>query len=130
MGWCGRRVGLTTTLAWCGATGTQRVRTNPHHSRCAELLLPTRALRAFLGVSSIGTERRIVSSLSVFELCPLLSPRYHASLANPLEQQPHMHMPAVSFCAFLTVLPLLFVLACFSNHHGCIGGGEKAHREL
>ena len=72
MGWYGRRVGLRTTLAWCGATGTQRVRTNPHHSRCAELLLPTWALRAFLGVSSIGIERRIVSSLPVFELCQLL----------------------------------------------------------
>ena len=42
----------------------------------------------------------------------------------------HMHMPAVSFCAVLTVLPLMFVLAGFSSHHGCISGGEKAHREL
>ena len=72
MDWRGRRVGLWATLAWCGAMDTRWTRTNPHHSRCVELLLPTQALRAFLGVSPIGTERHIVSSLSVLELCPLL----------------------------------------------------------
>ena len=106
------------------------MRTNPHHSHCVTLLLPTLALRAFLGVFPIGTERRIVGSLSVLELCPLLSPRCCASLANPLEQQPHMHTPAASFCALLTTLPLLFVPGHLSSHHGCIGGIEKAHREL
>ena len=109
---------------------TRWTRTNPHHSRCVELLLPTQALRAFLGVSPIRTERRIVSSLSVLELCPLLSPRWCASLASPPEQQPHVHTPAASFCAFLTVLPPLSVPGHLTSHHSCIGGVEKAHREL
>ena len=130
MEWRSRRVGVWTTLAWCGAMDTRWTRTNPHHSRCVELLLHTQALRAFLGVSPIGTERHIVSSLSVLELCPLLSPRCCASLTSPPEQQPHMHTLAASFCALLTALPLLFVPGHLSIHHDCIGGIEKAHREL
>ena len=130
MGWRGRGVGLWATLAWCGAMDTRWTRTNPHHSRCVELLLPTQALRAFLGVFPIGTERHIASSLSVLELWPLNSPRCRPSLTSPLEQQPHMHTPAASFRALLTALPLLFVPGHLSSHHGCIGGVEKAHREL
>ena len=129
-GWRGRLVGLPATLAWWSATGTRWVRTNSNYSRCVILLLIALALRAFLGVSPIGTERHIVSSLSVVELCPLLSPRCCASLASPLEQQPHMHTPAASFCALLTALPLLFVPEHLSSHYSCIGGVEKAHREL
>ena len=106
------------------------MRTNPHHSHCVTLLLPTLALRAFLGVFPIGTERRIVGSLSVLELCPLLSPRCCASLASPPEQQPHIHTPAASFCALLTALLLLYVVAGLGTRRSCIGGIKKARREL
>jgi len=94
------------------------------------LLLPTLPLRAFLGVSPIGTGRRAVSHLSVLELCPLLSPRCCVSLASPPEQQPLMRMPAASFCALPTALLLPVVLADLSSHHDCVDGTEKAHREL
>jgi hypothetical protein len=94
------------------------------------LLLPALALRAFLGVSPIGTERRAVSYLSVLELRPLLSPCCCASLASPPEQQLHMQMMAASFCARLTTPLLLAVLADLSSHHGCVDGVEKAYREL
>ena len=117
-------------MAWCGAMGTRRVRTNPHHSRCVTLLLPTLALRAFLGVSPIGTERRAVSYLSVLEMRPLLSPCCCASLASPPEQQVHMQMMAASFCALLTAPLLLAVPADPSSHHGCVDGVEKAYQEL
>ena len=130
MGWRGRRVGLWATLAWCGAMVTRWTRTNPHHSWCVELLLPTQALRAFLGVSTIGTERHIASSLSVLELWPLNSPRCRPSLASPLEQQPHMHTPAASFRALLTTLLLLLVVAGLSGRHSCFGVVEKAYMEL
>ena len=110
--------------------GTRRVRTNPHHSRCVTLLLPALALRAFLGVSPIGTERRAVSYLSVLELRPLLSPCCCASLASPPEQQVHMQMMAASFCALLTAPLLLAVPADPNSHHSCVDGVEKAYREL
>ena len=79
------------------------------------LLLPTLALRAFLGVSPIGTERRMVSYVSVLELRPLLSPCCCASLASPLLQQSRVHMMAASFCAFLTALLPMFVSAGLSS---------------
>jgi hypothetical protein len=94
------------------------------------LLLPALALRAFLGVSPIGTARRTVSHLSVLELCPLNSPRYRASLHSPPEQQPRVHMPAASFRALLTTLLLLLVVAGLSGRHSCFGVVEKAYGEL
>ena len=94
------------------------------------LLLPTLALRAFLGVFPIGTGRRAVSCMSVLELCPLLSPRCCVSLASPPEQQPRLHIPAVRFRALLTSLLLLYVVAGLSSPHGCISGVEKVHSEL
>ena len=97
MEWRSRRVGLWAMLAWCGAMDTRWTRTNPHHSRCVELLLHTQALRAFLGVSPIGTERRMVSYLSVLELRPVFSPCCCASLASLLEQQSRVHIMAASF---------------------------------
>ena len=90
------------------------------------LLLPALALRAFLGVSPIGTARRTVSHLSVLELCPLNSPRYRASLHSPPEQQSRVHMMAASFCALLTALLPMFVSAGLSSPHSCISGDEKA----
>ena len=106
------------------------MRTNPHHSRCVTLLLPALALRAFLGVSPIGTERRAVSYLSVLELRPLLSPCCCASLASPPEQQSRVHMMSASFCALLTALLLLAVVAELSDRHGCLSRGEKADSKL
>ena len=94
------------------------------------LLLPTLALRAFLGVFPIGTGRRAVSCISVLELCPLLSPRCCVSLASPPEQQPRVHIPAARFRALLTALLLLFVVAGLNSRHSCISGVEKACSEL
>jgi hypothetical protein len=94
------------------------------------LLLPALALRAVLGVSPIGTERRTVSYLSVLELRPLLSPCCCASLASPPEQQSRVHMMSASFCALLTALLPMFVSAGLSSPHSCISGDEKAHGEL
>ena len=37
---------------------------------------------------------------------------------------------AASFCALLTALLLLAVPVDLSDRHSCIGGVEKAHREL
>ena len=54
-------------MAWCGATGTRWVRTNSNYSRCVMLLLIALALRAFLGVSPIGTGRRGVRCVSFLE---------------------------------------------------------------
>jgi len=39
-------------------------------------------------------------------------------------------MPAASFCALLTALLLLYVVAGLGTRRSCIGGVEKAHREL
>ena len=94
------------------------------------LLLPALALRAFLGVSPIGTERRAVSYLSVLELRPLLSPCCCASLASPPEQQSRVHMMSASFCALLTALLLPVVVADLSSRHSCMGDVQEAHGEL
>ena len=41
-----------------------------------------------------------------------------------------LHMMPARFCALLTALLLPAVPVDLSSHHSCIGGAEKAHREL
>ena len=57
--------------------------------------------------------------------CPVFALRHREQCALTLA-----NILLSSFCARLTALPLLAVLAGLSSHHGCIGGVEKAHREL
>ena len=79
--------------------------------------------RAIAGAARASVTPRGRSDLDLDPECPCFS-------WLPCCSWPSSHWPSASFCALLTALLLLAVPVDLSSHHSCIGGAEKAHREL